>query len=94
MFSKLALQFLTLVLLAAIIWVQLALWVNDSGFRQRGKLLREITIQQGHLDEIIKENQRLENDILDLRHGLNVIEEQARWRLNMIKPGETLFLLP
>ncbi len=94
MLSKLALQFLTLTLLLAIAWVQLALWVNDSGFRQRDKLQRQVVMQQTHLDQIIQENKRLENDILDLRHGLNVIEEQARWRLNMIKPGETLFLLP
>jgi cell division protein FtsB len=94
MLSKLALQLLALVLLVAIAWVQLALWVNDSGFRQQAKLKRQIVLQQARLDALMQENKLLENDILDLRHGVNVIEEQARWRLNMIKPGETLFLLP
>ncbi len=35
-------------------------------------------------------NQQLEAEIDDLRNGLEIVEEHARYDLNMIRPGETL----
>ena len=41
--------------------------------------------------ELRERNQRLKNEIADLKSGGSVLEELAREDLGMVKPGETFF---
>ena len=67
-----------------------------SLFGERGVLelwtLNRANEQDTINNERLRErNQRLINDIADLKHGGSVFEELAREDLGMIRPGETFF---
>ena len=67
-----------------------------SLFGERGILelwaLNRSNAQEASNNEILRErNQRLMNEIADLKYGGSVLEELAREDLGMIKPGETFF---
>jgi cell division protein FtsB len=67
------------------------LWFGDASLSQ----IRE---NRARLDELTQEaqekkerNDTLYAEVLDLRRGLETIEERARYELGMIKENETFF---
>jgi cell division protein FtsB len=76
-----------LVLLIALL--QYRLWFGDGNLREFQRL-------QDRIDELKQEGQKrkdrnaaLEAEVVDLKQGLDAIEERARQDLGMIKEGET-----
>ena len=70
---------------------QYRLWLGDASVSQ-------ISEQRQRLDELNKElqekkdrNAALYAEVLDLRSGLETIEERARYELGMVKEHETFF---
>jgi cell division protein FtsB len=70
---------------------QYRLWLGDASVSQ-------ISEQRQHIDELNKElqekkdrNDALYAEVLDLRSGLETIEERARYELGMVKEHETFF---
>jgi cell division protein FtsB len=84
------LPYSTLALLAALAFVQAQLWVGSSGKPYTMKLQLELDKQQALNDQARARNDQLAAEVRDLREGLEMVEERARWELGMVKPDEIL----
>jgi cell division protein FtsB len=80
----------TLALLALIALVQAQLWLGNNGKPYAMNLALQLQRQQAVNDEARSRNARLEAEVRDLREGLEMVEERARWELGMVKPDEIL----
>ncbi len=81
----------TLVLLLS--GLQYRLWVGEGSFANVSALRASIDQQRRENVLLKKRNQGLETRILEYKHGLDSVEEQARNQLGLIKKGETFYLL-
>ncbi|MDT8406097.1 MAG: cell division protein FtsB [Methylococcales bacterium] len=70
---------------------QYRLWFGDGG-------ILEVRAYQQRMDQLAEQikvneerNQALYGEVLDLKQGVDAIEERARRELGMIKQGETFF---
>ncbi|OQX40656.1 MAG: hypothetical protein B0D82_02930, partial [Candidatus Sedimenticola endophacoides] len=73
----------TLVLLLLVL--QYRLWVGDGSLAEVHLLKREIAAQRDELATLRERNRALEAEVLDLKQGLQAIEERARSELGMIR---------
>ena len=83
--------FLVLILLLA--GLQYRLWVGDGSLAQVTDLQRQIAEQQGENERLLERNRILEAEVLELKQGMETVEERARHELGMVKEGETLYQL-
>ena len=76
-----------------IVVLQFQLWIGDNSVRTLNSLKGEVS-QQKSLNLALEErNKKLEIEIVDLKTGVEAIEESARSELGMIEKGETFFLI-
>jgi cell division protein FtsB len=80
----------TLALLAVLLLVQAQLWLGSSGKPYTMKLQLELDKQTALNDQARARNEQLVAEVRDLREGLEMVEERARWELGMVKPDEIL----
>ncbi len=80
----------TLALLALFVFVQAQLWLGSSGKPYTMKLQLELDKQTALNDQSRARNDQLVAEVRDLREGLEMVEERARWELGMVKPDEIL----
>jgi cell division protein FtsB len=80
----------TLALLALLLFVQAQLWVGSSGKPYTMRLQLELEKQTTLNDQSRARNDQLVAEVRDLREGLEMVEERARWELGMVKPDEIL----
>ncbi|MBX9757095.1 MAG: cell division protein FtsB [Pseudomonadaceae bacterium] len=83
--------FLVLILLLA--GLQYRLWVGDGSLAQVEELQQQIISQQGENEHLLERNRILEAEVLELKQGVETVEERARHELGMLKEGETLYQL-
>ncbi len=83
--------FLVLTLLLA--GLQYRLWVGDGSLAQAAALQAQIAEQQGENQRLRERNRILEAEVLELKQGMETVEERARHELGMVKEGETLYQL-
>lgn len=83
--------FVVLILLLA--GLQYRLWVGDGSLAQVNDLQRQIAEQQGENERLLERNRILEAEVLELKQGMETVEERARHELGMVKEGETLYQL-
>ena len=83
--------FLVLILLLA--GLQYRLWVGDGSLAQVEELQQQIIAQQGENERLLERNRILEAEVLELKQGVETVEERARHELGMLKEGETLYQL-
>ena len=79
--------FLVLILLLA--GLQYRLWVGDGSLAEISELKRQIAAQQGENRHLLERNRILEAEVLELKKGMETVEERARHELGMVKEGET-----
>lgn len=84
---------LTLVLLLILGALQYRLWWGDGSFAQASKLQEQISAQRNENERLLERNRILEAEVIELKKGLETVEERARQELGMVKEGETLYLL-
>jgi cell division protein FtsB len=82
---------LTLILGALLLLLQYPLWLGDGGVLALWKIRHEIAAQQAENQRLRERNQVLVAEVLDLKEGLEAVEERARAELGMVKKGETFF---
>ncbi|ROR32235.1 cell division protein FtsB [Inmirania thermothiophila] len=81
-----------LLLLAVLLAVlQYRLWLGEGGLRSVAALQRAIAAQAEENARLAERNRRLAAEVMDLKEGVEAIEERARSELGMIGPGETFF---
>jgi len=88
-FLRLALTVLALVVLGGLAY----LTVSADGFIRRSELEREKRKLVAEIEILRDENQSLRQKIEHLRHDPGYVEDEARRKLGLIRPGETVYRL-
>ncbi|KKW67982.1 hypothetical protein AAV94_07370 [Lampropedia cohaerens] len=78
----------TAILLALLGWLQWQIWIGRGSYPSVELMRQETAVQRASNELIRQDNERLANDIADLRDGREKMEEIARQELGMIKPNE------
>lgn len=73
--------------------LQYRLWMGDGSLAQVAELKRQISEQQAENERLHERNRILEAEVMELKQGMETVEERARRELGMVKEGETLFQL-
>jgi cell division protein FtsB len=81
-------KILALLLGAFLIAIQAQLWLGKGGLARVGQLEAELARQQAANEEARARNAQLDAELRDLREGLEMVEEKARFELGMVKPDE------
>jgi|TARA_B100000519_G_C13866783_1_gene261628 cell division protein FtsB len=76
-----------------IVVLQFQLWIGDNSVRTLNSLKGEVSQQKSINLALEERNKKLEIEIVDLKTGVEAIEERARSELGMIEKGETFFLI-
>lgn len=84
---------LFVVLILVLAGLQYRLWVGEGSFAQVTDLQRQIAEQKGENENLLERNRILEAEVLELKKGMETVEERARHELGMVKDGETLYQL-
>lgn len=58
------------------------------------EMLGKIHAQREINSDLLRRNAHLEAEILELKSGMETVEERARTQLMMIRAGETLYVIP
>ena len=81
-------RYITLALAALLVLVQAELWLGKGGVPRTLDLGTKLQVQQAANNEARARNTRLEAEVSDLKEGLEMVEEKARFELGMIRPDE------
>lgn len=81
----------TLLLVVLLVALQAKLWFGEGGMRSVWRLERQIRHQKEENRALKDRNLALDAEVIDLKHGLDAIEERARSEMGMIKKGEIFY---
>jgi cell division protein FtsB len=81
-------RWITLALAALLVLVHAELWFGKGGVPRMVELQRKLAAQQVANDNARRRNDQLSAEVSDLKEGLEMVEEKARFELGMIKPDE------
>jgi cell division protein FtsB len=79
------------ILLGLLLIVQYPLWFGNGSAVAAWRLHQQVRAQKTENGRLAERNQALIAEVIDLKHGLDAIEERARAELGMVKQGETFF---
>ncbi|KQW43733.1 MULTISPECIES: septum formation initiator family protein [unclassified Roseateles] len=79
---------LALVLALFLIAIQAQLWVGRGSIPYVAQLREEVAQARIENDEARARNAQLQAELRDLKEGLEMVEEKARYELGMIKADE------
>lgn len=71
--------------------LQYPLWFGSASVASVWRLDSQIAAQKEHNAHLLERNQALHADVLNLKSGIDAIEERARLELGMIRSGETFY---
>ena len=83
-------RLLTLALIGLLGLVHAELWFGKGGVPRTVELGNRLRAQKTANDSARQRNEQLAADVRDLKEGLEMVEEKARYELGMIKPDEIL----
>jgi cell division protein FtsB len=86
---KLLIAFLTVCLGV----LQYKLWFGDDSRSELKAVEKNVALQLSTNAALSERNEALEVEVLDLKNGLEAVEERARSELGMIEEGETFYLI-
>ena len=86
-------RLLSITLFFLLILIQFKLWFGEGSIREYFTLKETIESQKVRNESLIKRNNRMIQDIQNLKNDGKGIEEVARKELGMIKEGETFYLV-
>lgn len=86
-------NWLFLVLLLLLAGLQYRLWVGDGSLAQVADLTEQIAGQHAENEALLERNRVMGAEVMELKKGMETVEERARHELGMVKEGETLFQL-
>jgi cell division protein FtsB len=81
-------RWITLGLAALLVLVQAELWFGKGGVTRMVELQRKLDAQRSTNELAKHRNEQLSAEVSDLKEGLEMVEEKARFELGMIKPDE------
>ena len=83
-------RYVTLALIALIALVQAELWFGKGGVPRMMELRTRLGEQLADNQSAKARNAQLVAEVRDLKEGLEMVEEKARFELGMVKPDEIL----
>jgi cell division protein FtsB len=83
-------RLITFLLMALLVVVQSQLWFGEGGLPRVMDLQNKLHIQQTSNTTARQRNNQLLAEVRDLKEGLEMVEEKARYELGMVKPDEFL----
>jgi cell division protein FtsB len=83
-------RYITLALLILIGLVHAELWFGKGGVPRVMELQSKLADQKATNDAARARNTQLDAEVSDLKEGLEMVEEKARFELGMVKPDEIL----
>jgi cell division protein FtsB len=81
-------RLVTLALLALLALVHAELWFGKGGVSRTLELQAKLNVQKAENDKALARNEQLGAEVRDLKDGLEMVEEKARFELGMVKPNE------
>jgi len=78
-------------LLLLLLALQYKLWVGDGSLAEVWDLYQQVEVQREENERLRERNQALEAEVIDLKQGLEAIEERAREELGMVRDDETFY---
>lgn len=84
-------RLLAFTLAALTVLIQYPLWFGKGGWLRVAELQREVQAQQDRNSELAARNAVRDAEVRDLKQGLDVVEELARFQLGMIRKDEVFF---
>ena len=79
------------ILFVLLIWLQYKLWLDDGGIPEVLELEQEIETVQDEVNRLEERNKALNAEVMDLKKGIEAIEERARSEMGMIKKDEIYY---
>ncbi len=79
---------LALITLLAILHAQL--WYGRGSVPNVSAMTQQLAIQKDKNERARQANERLAAEVRDLREGMEMVEEKARFELGMVRPNEIL----
>jgi len=83
-------RYITLALLVLIGLVHAELWFGKGGVPRVMDLQAKLAEQKAGNEAARSRNTQLDAEVRDLKEGLEMVEEKARYELGMVKPDEIL----
>ena len=81
-------RLVTLGLIALLLLVHAELWFGKGGMPRVMELQAKLAQKKAENDVARARNERLVAEVSDLKEGLEMVEEKARFELGMVKPDE------
>ncbi len=82
-----------IILLVLLIALQINIWVKKDGYKKMKEIENLIALQTIENENMTIRNNRLKEEIKDLKNGQDAIEEKARIDIGMVKEGEEFYLI-
>ena len=86
-------RFISLLFVALLALVHVELWFGKGGVPRMMELDAKLKAQQATNALARQRNAQLTAEVNDLKTGLEMVEERARYELGMVKPDEILVQL-
>jgi len=83
-------RWVTVVLVALLVGVQADLWLGKAGLPYVMGLRKQLDGQLARNELSSQRNARVAAEVIDLKEGLEMVEEKARAELGMVKADEIL----
>lgn len=84
-------RFVQVILLGLFLVLQYPLWFGSGSLSTVWRLHKQADAQEVENARLTERNEALIAEVIDLKHGLDGIEERARAELGMVKENETFF---
>ena len=86
-------KFVTVMLFIMLVLLQYRLWIGNGSLTEVHHLQQEKELITNENELLRERNDSLAAEVLDLKQGLDAIEERARSEMGMIKKDETFYQL-
>ena len=77
-----------ILLTALLLVLQAQIWFGRGSVMDVARMQRKLDAQRATNLQSQQANERMANEVRDLREGLEMVEEKARTELGMVKPNE------
>lgn len=81
------------VLTITFIFLQFQLWFGEGSISELLYTREQIERQQNENERLYRRNRSLAAEVVELQNGLEIVEEQARLDLGMVRKDETFYLI-
>ncbi|MFC0266631.1 cell division protein FtsB [Kushneria aurantia] len=88
------LKWLSLALLLIVAALQYHLWIGEGGLLEHGRVEARADQLAAGNEVLAERNDRLAAEVVDLKSGLDAIEERARNDLGMVRNEEQFYWVP